>query len=95
MGAIQDAQDKVMDTAIQHGFWDVPKSFAHCIGEVCGELGEALSAYQHDEPVGEELADAVIYIMDTCAHFGVNLEEELVWKMDKNEKREFRHGRKI
>ena len=41
-----------------------------------------------------ELADCVIRIMDTCEAYGIDLEEMIKVKMEYNETRSYRHGRK-
>lgn len=46
------------------------------------------------EGVASELADVVIRIVDTCAHYGFDLAAEIIAKMDYNETRSNRHGGK-
>jgi len=61
------------------------------------ELSEALEAIRHTDEdknnVGEEFADTVIRIMDTCEYLGINLEEEITKKISINKTREFKHGK--
>ncbi|MFH1823462.1 MAG: MazG-like family protein [archaeon] len=55
------------------------------------ELSEAYQAYRKKLPdLGEELADVVLYILGLSEILGVDLEKELLEKIDKNEKREYK-----
>lgn len=47
------------------------------------------------EGVAVELADAVIRIADLCGHMGIDLEAAIAMKMDYNETRPFKHGKKF
>lgn len=47
------------------------------------------------EGVAVELADAVIRIADLCGHLGIDLEAAIALKMDYNETRPFKHGKKF
>jgi len=55
-----------------------------------GELSEACDAYiKKKDDLGEELADVVLYILGLSEILGINMEKELLSKIDKNEKREY------
>lgn len=55
-----------------------------------GELAEAFNAYHKKLPdVGEELADVVIFLMGISEMLGINLEKEVVEKIEKNKKRKY------
>ena len=64
------------------------------------ELSEALEALRHDIKkgekgwIGEEFADCVIRIFDTCEFLGINLEFEILDKMQKNANRSYMNGGK-
>lgn len=47
------------------------------------------------EGVAVELADAVIRIADLCGHLGIDLEAAIALKMDYNETRPFKHGKRF
>lgn len=47
------------------------------------------------EGVAVELADAVIRIADLCGHLGIDLEAAIALKMEYNEGRPFKHGKKF
>ncbi len=42
----------------------------------------------------DELADAIIRILDLCGYLGINIEEHIRLKMKYNEMREYKHGKK-
>lgn len=55
-----------------------------------GELAEAYNAYMYNkDDLGEELADVVIYVLGIAELLGIDLETELVKKIDKNKKRRY------
>lgn len=55
------------------------------------ELSEAYRAYYKKLPdVGEELADVVIYLLGLAELLNVNLENELLQKVEKNKKRVYK-----
>ena len=56
-----------------------------------GELSEAYDAWlKKKSDVGEELADVVIFLMGLSEILGVNLEEEIKHKIEKNAKRVYK-----
>ena len=63
---------------------------------VITELGEAAEAVEigDEENFKEEIADAVIRLMDICGAIGMDLEEEIAKKMEVNKKRPTLHGKK-
>ena len=86
---IKKAQEKVLENKIQKGFntTDVSKEF--CL--LYGEVGEAYDAYRKKkEDFGEELADIAIYLMGIAEITGIDLEKEIVNKMEKNKSRVYK-----
>jgi len=66
---------------------DIDKEF--CL--IHGELAEAYHAYLKKLPdLGEELADVVIYILGLAEILGIDLEDEIFKKVNKNKKREYK-----
>ncbi|NQV13687.1 MAG: hypothetical protein HQ530_05310 [Parcubacteria group bacterium] len=60
-------------------------------GLTYGELAEAFAAYRKKSPdLGEELADVVIYLLGLAAILDIDLEKEIVKKVEKNKKREYK-----
>ena len=81
-------QKRVYQNKVNQGFnvTDVPLEFSLTYGEVA----EAFEAWRKKkEDVGEELADVLIYLMGLSEILGVDLEEELLRKMEINEKRKY------
>ncbi len=55
------------------------------------ELSEAYRAYYKKLPdVGEELADVAIYLLGLSEILGINLEDEILQKIEKNKKRVYK-----
>lgn len=54
------------------------------------ELSEAFHAYRKKLPdVWEELADVMIYLLGMAEILGIDIEKELLQKVEKNKKREY------
>jgi NTP pyrophosphatase (non-canonical NTP hydrolase) len=86
---LKDLQKKVYQNKLDKGFntTDIYEEFA-LIHE---EVAEASSAYGKKLPdLGEELADVVIYLLGLSEILGIDLEEELLKKMQKNKKRVYK-----
>ncbi len=67
---------------------DIPLEFAYLYGEV----GEAFEAWRKkDEGLWEELADIAIYLLGMAEILGIDLEKEILEKMEKNKKRTYEH----
>lgn len=64
---------------------------------IVSELGEAEEALRHNDWDGfcEELADVVIRIADLCGGLGIDLEKEVLEKMEKNKTRPYKHGKEF
>ena len=83
MKALQQA---VYQNKVDHGFNTTNVEFEFCL--VYGELGEAYQAYlKHKQDLGEELADVAIYLLGISEILGIDLEQEILKKMEKNKKR--------
>jgi len=85
----QKLQKEVYQNKLDKGFnvKDVPLEFAYTYGE----LAEAFDAYLKKKPdLGEELADVVIYILGLAEILKIDLEKEILRKVDKNKKRKFK-----
>ncbi len=96
------------NTAIDHGWWDDPRTKGDCIALMHSELSECLGAIRIDpapvwdgkgeyKPIPEEvveLADCIIRILDYCGRFNLPLGLALLYKMEYNDKRPYRHGGK-
>ena len=82
------AQKRIYQNKINKKFnvTDVYREFCYAYGE----LSEAAEAYMKKKgDLGEELADVAIYLLGIAEIVGVDLESEILKKMEKNEKREY------
>ena len=71
------------------------KTTLEALALVASEVGEAINECRGEEPTSdfaEELADIVLRVLDIAHWHGINIEQELLNKMDKNEQRGT-HGR--
>lgn len=86
---IKKMQKEIYQNKLDKGFnvTDVNKEF--CL--LYGEVAEAFEAYRKKkEDLGEELADVAIYLMGLSEILGINLEDEIIKKVDKNKKRVYK-----
>ena len=85
---LKKIQKDIFQNKLNKGFntIDINKEFCFTYGE----LGEAYDAYRKKkEDLGEELADVVIYLMGLSEMLKIDLEDEIINKISKNEKREY------
>lgn len=88
MVELKHLQALVMQNKIDHGFNTTNVEFEFCLAY--GELGEAYQAYlKHKPDLGEELADVAIYLLGISEILGVDLEQEILNKMEKNRRRTY------
>lgn len=82
----QQLQKRIYQNKLDKGFnvTDIYQEF--CL--LHGELSEACEAYRKKkDDLGEELADVAIYLLGLAEILGINLEEEIMNKIEKNENR--------
>jgi NTP pyrophosphatase (non-canonical NTP hydrolase) len=99
----QGVEADVAKTALEHGWWEEPRSFGDVIALIHSELSEALEADRHGNPPGEhipefsgieeELADAVIRIMDFAGTKGHRVVQAILAKAAYNKSRPYKHGK--
>lgn len=85
-----ELQKSILANKIAKGFNvnDIPLEFAYLYSEV----GEAFEAWRKGEDdLGEELADVAIYLLGMAEILGIDLESEILQKMEKNAKRVYEH----
>ena len=86
---IKKMQKEIYQNKLDKGFnvTDVNREF--CL--LYGEVAEAFDAYRKKkDDLGEELADVAIYLMGLSEILGIDLEDEIVIKVEKNKKRVYK-----
>lgn len=81
-------QKQVYQNKIDKGFnvTNIEKEF--CLAY--GEMAEAYEAYRKKkDDLGEEFADVIIYLLGLSEILGIDLEHELLHKIEKNKHREY------
>lgn len=86
---LQKLQKEVFNNKIAKGFNTTDVGFEFSLTHE--ELSEAFHAYRKNlSDVGEELADVAIFLLGLSAILNVNLEEEIIKKVEKNKNREYK-----
>lgn len=93
------------DVAVEKGWYERPRDVPELLMLVVSELSECLEAARKGNPdslkipphtaIEEELADAVIRILDMASHLKLDLGGAILAKMRFNRTRERRHGGKV
>ena len=86
---------KINDIAQQNYQWVEKmgwhnKTVLEALALVASEVGEAINECRNETPTdafGEELADIVLRVLDIAHWQGIDLEQEILAKMAKNEQR--------
>jgi NTP pyrophosphatase (non-canonical NTP hydrolase) len=87
--------------AKEKGFWDASQNIAEKIMLVVTELAEGVEAYRHGkvssskDSLAEELSDAIIRICDIAGYLKIDLEKEILDKIEYNRSRPYLHGKKF
>ena len=94
--SLKELQDLVMAQAANKGFGVKPGDInvPEKIALIHSEISEAFEAYRHknfNEPhnFGEELGDAVQRILHLCGVMDVDIETEILKKVDRNKSRDW------
>lgn len=85
---LKTLQKEIYDNKVAKGFntTDINLEFNLAFEE----LAEASAAYREKLPdLGEELADVMIYLLGLAEILKIDLEQEIVNKIEKNKKREY------
>lgn len=105
MAEISELVQKAKENANSHGWfieWDkttLDKKVLSIGDTLClchSELSEALEDYRDDnkEHFKEEIADEFIRLFHLCGEMNIDIENEIIKKMNKNKLRPINHGRK-
>lgn len=86
--------------AEKKGFWDKKRNKGEAIALVITELCEALEAHRNNkkgmfqkDTFEDELADTFIRLFDLCGDWAPKIEQQIVWKMNYNKNRPYKHGK--
>ncbi len=86
MVELKKLQKEIYENKVNHGFNITDLNTEFCL--TYGELGEAYNAWlKQKDDLGEELADVAIFLLGMSEILGIDLEEEILNKMEKNKKR--------
>lgn len=98
-------QQYVNRTAREKGWWDDDRSDGEAIALIHAELSEMLEALRSGNPVStkipmntcveEEAADVVIRLMDLAQQRGWNIAGAIINKLEYNDTREYKHGKRF
>jgi len=93
--SIRDWQQVITEWAVCKGFSWTIKDVDTMLLRIHSEASEASEAIRdnHVEGFAEELADIFIRLVNLCEVWGINLEEEVIKKYNKNLNRPHLHGR--
>lgn len=108
MKNLKELAKEIHDNAVEHGWWDDPRSFPEVLALVHSEISEALEEYRNGrefteiyysakaqpEGIPVELADAIIRILDFCGYAGIDMDAAITEKHEYNLMRPYRHGGK-
>jgi len=93
---LKEITDLITKQAKTKGFGTKPDEInvAEKIALIHTEISEAYEAYRHKNIDGkdgfkEELGDVVIRVLHLCGVFDIDLEKEILQKMESNENREW------
>jgi NTP pyrophosphatase (non-canonical NTP hydrolase) len=96
---LNDLAQQIHENAKAKGFWHEERSTPTLLMLIVTELAEACEGDRNNIPLGEkgaldeELADAIIRILDMCAGKGIDIERAVRNKMAYNKTRPIKHGK--
>lgn len=89
MVELKNLQKDVYQNKVNHGFNTTDLNMEFCLAY--GELGEAYMAWlKKKDDLGEELADVAIYLLGISEILEIDLEKEILNKIEKNSKRVYK-----
>jgi len=96
MRSIKEWQKVITEYAVDHGFNWTPGDIDTLLLRIHSEVSEASEAARDEnkEELAEEMADIFIRLVNACEVMGIDLEDEVRKKHDRNLLRGKLHGRK-
>lgn len=98
MKPLSEIQREVHATALSKGWYERERPPLELLMLITTEVAECAEEWRRPEldmrAVGEELADIVIRVADAAAYWGIDLEQAVLAKMERNRARPHRHGGK-
>ena len=86
---MKEIQKKILENKINKGFNTTDINLEFCL--LYGEVAEAFDAYKKKkDDLAEELADVAIYLLGMAEILDIDLEKEILKKVNKNEKRVYK-----
>lgn len=101
---------EIHQNAVEHGWWDEPRTFGEIVALCHSELSEALEEFRagrdmvwyankdektKPEGIAVEMADCIIRILDWVGKENIDMDAIVLEKMDYNKTRPYRHGGKV
>ena len=92
---LNEAKDEITRWREKKGFVTSWENMPEKLMLVVTEVSEAMEAYRigDRENFNEEIADTFIRLLDICGAINMDIEEEIIHKMQVNEKRPHKHGK--
>jgi NTP pyrophosphatase (non-canonical NTP hydrolase) len=82
-------QKQIWENKLNKGFNTTNVELEFCL--LYGELNEAFQAYlKKKEDLAEEIADVAIYLFALAKMLDIDIEKEILAKVEKNERREYK-----
>lgn len=99
-GQLNEYAYRAHKNSVEHGFWNgqSPEDVTVLLSKlalITSEVGEAVEAVRKKDTdnLAEELADICIRVFDLATACQINIEQEIVNKMDRNSRRPRMHGK--
>jgi NTP pyrophosphatase (non-canonical NTP hydrolase) len=95
--SLNDLADEIYVNNVAHGFYEEELHPGVKLMLIVTELAEVFEDIRKDneEHEGEEVADVLIRLLDYASWRGIDLDHEVTRKMEINQARPYKHGKKF